>query len=252
MQWFRFYHEALDDPKVQTLDGDSFKSWVNLLCLCAKQDGLPRSINDIAFALRMTTDGCQTVLQRLSSAGLLDKVSGGVDGMHYAIHSWEKRQYKSDSSTDRVKRFRERSSNGSETVIETRPDTETDTDTEQIKKHTKKKPPSVDGFDLFWNEYPRKVGRGLAVKAWSKAIAKTLPATIMDGLNQWKRSKDFPSEEKYIPHATTWLNAERWLDQILVDNSNSQRVTTEDERNHYMEESKKWLSEFRKNQSLTS
>jgi hypothetical protein len=90
------------------------------------------------------------------------------------------------------------------------------------------------------------------VKAWSKAIAKTLPATIMDGLAQWKRSKDFPLEDKYIPHATTWLNGERWLDQILVDNSNSQRGTTEDERNHYMEESKKWLSEFRKNQSLTS
>jgi hypothetical protein len=127
------------------------------------------------------------------------------------------------------------------------PETERET-----KKEKKRIPPSVDGFDLFWNEYPRKVGRGLAVKAWSKAIAKTLPATIMDGLTQWKRSKDFPSEEKYIPHATTWLNAERWLDQILVDNSNSQRVTTEDERNHYMEESKKWLSEFRKNQSLTS
>ena len=252
MQWFRFWNEALDDPKVQQLDGDLFKSWVNLLCLCSKQEGLPRSVSDIAFALRMTTDGCQTVLQRLSSVGLLDKVSGGVDGMHYAIHGWGKRQFKSDSSTDRVKRFRERSSNDSETVIETRPDTDTDTDTEQIKKHTKKKPPSVDGFDLFWNEYPRKVGRGLAVKAWSKAIAKTLPATIVDGLNQWKRSKDFPLEDKYIPHATTWLNGERWLDQIPVDNSNSQRVTTDEERNHYMEESKKWLSEFRKNQSLTS
>ena len=127
------------------------------------------------------------------------------------------------------------------------PETERET-----KKEKKRIPPSVDGFDLFWNEYPRKVGRGLAVKAWSKAIAKTLPATIMDGLTQWKRSKDFPSEEKYIPHATTWLNAERWLDQIPVDNSNRQRETTEDERNHYMEESKKWLSEFRKNQSLTS
>jgi len=252
MQWFRFWNEALDDPKVQQLDGDLFKSWVNLLCLCSKQEGLPRSVSDIAFALRMTTDGCQTVLQRLSSVGLLDKVSGGVDGMHYAIHGWGKRQFKSDSSTDRVKRFRERYSNDSGTVVETAPDTDTDTDTEQIKKHTKKKPPSVDGFDLFWNEYPRKVGRGLAVKAWSKAIAKTLPSTIMDGLSQWKRSKDFPSEEKYIPHATTWLNAERWLDQILVDNSNRQRVTTDEERNHYLEESKRWLSEFKKNQSTNS
>ena len=124
--------------------------------------------------------------------------------------------------------------------------------TNNQKKERISRSTSSAEFDLFWNEYPRKVGRGLAVKAWSKAIAKTLPATIVDGLNQWKRSKDFPLEDKYIPHATTWLNGERWLDQIPVDNSNSQRVTTDEERNHYMEESKKWLSEFRKNQSLTS
>lgn len=252
MQWFRFWNEALDDPKVQQLDGDLFKSWVNLLCLCSKQEGLPRSVNDIAFALRMAPDGCQTVLQRLSSAGLLDKVSGGVDGMHYAIHSWEKRQYKSDSSTDRVKRFRERSSNVSETVIETRPDTDTDTDTKQIKKHTKKKSPSVDGFDLFWNEYPRKIGRGLAVKAWSKAIAKSSSDDIRSALARWKASRDFPAEEKYIPHASTWLNAERWLDNLQTESVAAVAQPTDLERNHYMEESKKWLSEFRKNQSLTS
>lgn len=252
MQWFRFWNEALDDPKVQQLDGDLFKSWVNLLCLCSKQEGLPRSVSDIAFALRMTTDGCQTVLQRLSSVGLLDKVSGGVDGMHYAIHGWGKRQFKSDSSTDRVKRFRERYSNDSETVVETAPDTETDTDTEQIKKLTKKKPPSADGFDLFWNEYPRKVGRGLAVKAWSKAIAKSSSDDIRSALARWKTSRDFPTEEKYIPHASTWLNAERWLDNLQTESVAAVAQPTDLERNHYMEESKKWLSEFRKNQSLTS
>ncbi len=137
MHWFRFYNEALDDPKVQRLDGDTFKTWVNLLCLCARHDGLPKSIQDISFALRVDVHGCSTVLSRLADAGLLDRLHGGVDGMHYAIHAWDKRQYKSDTSTERVKRFRERSSNATETVNETPPDTETDTETDKIQRRKK-------------------------------------------------------------------------------------------------------------------
>lgn len=137
MHWFRFYNEALDDPKVQRLDGDTFKTWVNLLCLCARHDGLPKSIQDISFALRLDVHGCSTVLSRLADGGLLDRLHGGTHGMHYGVHGWDKRQYKSDTSTDRVKRFRKRFSNVTETVNETPPDTETETDTEKIQRRKK-------------------------------------------------------------------------------------------------------------------
>jgi hypothetical protein len=71
----------------------------------------------------------------LADAGLLDRLNGGAHGMHYGVHGWEKRQYKSDTSTDRVKRFRKRSSNVDETVIETAPETDTDTDTDKSNNY---------------------------------------------------------------------------------------------------------------------
>ena len=49
--WFRFYAEALNDPKVQRLDGETFKGWVNLLCLAKAHDGTLPDIPDIAFGL---------------------------------------------------------------------------------------------------------------------------------------------------------------------------------------------------------
>lgn len=136
LPWFRFYHEALDDPKIQTLPPDLFKHWVNLLCLCCRNDGLPTDLADLGFALRIDMTGgltgVATVCERLCERGLLEKRSGGPNGMHYAIHAWDKRQYKSDTSTDRVKRFRQRSKNVTETVNATGhvtvPDTETDTE----------------------------------------------------------------------------------------------------------------------------
>lgn len=121
-RWFRFYIEALDDPKVQTLDGDTFKAWINMLTLTAKHDGKLPPVADIAFALRCDITVVERYIERLSNGGLIDRLNGGVNGYHYAPHNWDKRQYKSDTSTDRVKRFRKRS----ETVTVTPPETETE------------------------------------------------------------------------------------------------------------------------------
>lgn len=154
-RWFRFYTEALDDPKVQRLDGETFKLWVNLLCLTAKHDGTLPSVSDISFALRIDEIACQSLLDRLLIAGLIDTLKGGPNGCRIAPHGWSERQYKSDTSTDRVKRFRERYKN----VSETAPDTETDTDTETEIKETKaKKAPKgvlkpADVSDEVWSDF---------------------------------------------------------------------------------------------------
>lgn len=121
--WFRYHIEALDDPKVQLLSGDDFKTWVNLLCIAAKNNGKLPAIEDISFSLRRPSDAIEAVLERFLSATLIDKVSGGVNGYHYAPHGWKERQYKSDTSTERVKRFRA-------TVTETAPEPDTEPDTE--------------------------------------------------------------------------------------------------------------------------
>ena len=124
-QWFRMYAEVLEDPKVQRLSGDDFKGWVNLLCLTAKHDGLLPDPSDIAFALRIDEKKAAKLVDRMISAGLLVREETGLKP-----HKWDQRQYKSDVSTDRVKRFRERSKKQSGTETETAPEAETDTETE--------------------------------------------------------------------------------------------------------------------------
>ncbi len=128
--WFRMYSEVLNDPKVQFLPDDVFKHWVNLLCLACDNNGvIAGDINAIAFALRISPNGALTVLERLLNGGLIEKLTGGSNGYRYAPHGWGKRQYKSDTSTERVKRFR----NVSETP-RARTDTDTDTDTDKKKE----------------------------------------------------------------------------------------------------------------------
>jgi hypothetical protein len=63
-------------------------------------------------------------------------------------------------------------------------------------------------FETWWQAYPRKVAKGTAAKAYAKALTLTDADTLLGALDrEW-------GTRKYIPHPTTWLNAQRWLDEI--------------------------------------
>lgn len=103
-RWFRYYDDALNDPKVQRLPGDLFKAWVNILCVAAKNGGLLPSVEDVAFGLRTSPAKAGAIVAELARDRLLDPVVGG----YFRPHNWDGRQFKSDVSTDRVREFRER------------------------------------------------------------------------------------------------------------------------------------------------
>ena len=104
MKWFRFHTEVLDDPKVQRLNATVFRFWVNLLCLAASADGAIPTVDDVAFRLRMSTHDAGQYLDELILAGLVDIQPDGSR----MIHNWSRRQYRSDNSTERVRRHRAR------------------------------------------------------------------------------------------------------------------------------------------------
>lgn len=67
-------------------------------------------------------------------------------------------------------------------------------------------------FDEFWLAYPKKKGKGSARPAFKRARGKAEQARIMAGLAQANAAwRDI--EPRFIPHPTTWLNDERWLDE---------------------------------------
>lgn len=133
-RWFRVYDDMVDDPKVQRLGPDLFKALVNLWCLASKNNGLIPCVADIAFKLRLKSERVLKILAELSACGLIDETEG-----HLVPHNWNNRQYKSDVSNERVKRYRERQSNGDCNVTEAVTVTPPETDTEQIQSRAEKK-----------------------------------------------------------------------------------------------------------------
>jgi hypothetical protein len=70
-------------------------------------------------------------------------------------------------------------------------------------------------FSDFWLLYPRRVAKKEAAKAWDK-LTPTAQVAAVTGLVAWRRvwaKRDLD----YVPHAASWLNGERWEDEIPPD-----------------------------------
>lgn len=89
---------------------------------------------------------------------------------------------------------------------------ETNINKETIKRDTEVSVVEDFDFDVFWNEYPKKVDKQSAIRAWKKIKPdEQLMTQIMDGLRKWKDSDQWSKENgQYIPYPATWLNKRRW------------------------------------------
>lgn len=92
----------------------------------------------------------------------------------------------------------------------------------RVKEKTTPKAPKGAGereslradFDAFWNVWPRKVCKDAAEKAFAKAIKAAPLATILAGVEAGKRTDQWRKDGgQFIPHAATWLNGKRWMDE---------------------------------------
>jgi len=114
--------------------------------------------------------------------------------------------------------------NDNDNDISTKVDIGSSPDGEDIKKplhHSANDgiatPHNPDMFDHFWKKYPRKVGKGAAIKSWNRIkpnndLANKIIQAVENnasGNPQWKRDNG-----QFIPHPATWLNQGRWDDDI--------------------------------------
>ena len=78
----------------------------------------------------------------------------------------------------------------------------------------------IDRFDIFWKQYPRKVAKPNAQKAWNKIKPDDVVLKkMLDAINQQGLSS---KEIQFVPHPATWLNAQRWEDEISVQSNMNQ------------------------------
>jgi hypothetical protein len=78
-------------------------------------------------------------------------------------------------------------------------------------------------FEQFWQIYPRKVGKLTAKRSWEKLSQvnqqKALEA-IVEHRKYWVAKG---TEWEFIPHASSWLNQERFFDEIVLEQKENKK-----------------------------
>ena len=245
--WFRLYSEIIEDEKLVLLAFED--RWHYVAVLCLKNKGLldseknkDRLHRKIAAKLGLSESATSELKRRLMDEKLIDA--------NWQPVGWDERQFKNDSSKDRVRKYRERKNklnenndidvcNGDVTLQDrysnenvTVQETETEADTETEEEKEKKK--DMCDFDVFWSHYPKKVAKKSAKKAWEKLKPdKELQGWIINAVNLAKNTKQWKKDGgDYIPMPSTYLNGRRWEDEIGIDTpqSRAQKIANDMER----------------------
>ena len=81
-----------------------------------------------------------------------------------------------------------------------------------------KKEERMKWFEEWWEEYPRKVGKGKCREKYLKVVTdEDKHVQLMAAIR--KQNEVYKNKElQYIPYPETWLNQERWEDELQPEN----------------------------------
>lgn len=210
LPWFRMYADAIDDEKLRLL---SFEDrWHFVAILCCKRKGILDTDDSpallrrkMAVKLGLAARELDAMADRLGELGLIDPET-------FQPAAWDQRQFKSDTSKERVRAHRERMKQGCN-VTETDASVSVTASAGDVVLALEAIAAKTSGFADWWAVYPHKTGRKPCEAKWKAAgldaIADTL---IADTLK--RATKDSGWLGGYVPNPLTYLNQERWNDDL--------------------------------------
>lgn len=194
--WFRMYAEFATDPKVQMLSEVEQRRFIMALCLRCSNEHVTLHDEEVAFQLRISNDEWLKTKQVLVAKGLLDAENSPTN--------WDKRQYVSDSSAERVARHRERKKQEKQACNVTVTPPDTDTDTEEANASVASKLPTCPTGSVV-EAYHENLPELPAVRLLNDSRRKAISAFWRWVLTSKKSNGD--------PRAT---NAQEALDWIVA------------------------------------
>jgi len=178
--WVKLYRDILDDPDWHELEGESAKILVALWLIASEDPEKAGSLPDarkLCFRLRVQESVLNKALSRLSHWLERDDIELISD--RYQLDAPEERRDRGETDTC--------SPSASESAD--------------------------DGFASFWGQYPKKVAKPAAEKAWKKArpdldiVLKAIAAQASS--DAWRKDSG-----QFIPNPATWINQRRWEDEL--------------------------------------
>lgn len=200
MKWFKLYTELAQHPRLRIL---SFEDrWHYISLMCAKADGTLDQDNEklrdqmLSVHLGLTPVEMAAVKDRLMDVELIAD--------DWDIINWEDKQSSDATGAARKRRQRAREKLAKEEKIRNK-NTEQDVTVTGQSRDIEKE----ETAERIWKLFPKKVAKAKCVKKLDRLDTATLGLIEKD-----LRARVWPTETRYILNPETYINQERWLDEI--------------------------------------
>jgi len=224
-----------DDPAFQNEPFSEREAWIWMICeaqwkprqrrvgkviVNVDRGQLAHSTRFLAEAWKWSHAKVRRYLDRLEKLKLIRRESGtGVSVITLCKYNEYQLSPQSSGTEAAQKRHRSGTNQNKDEIREE--GKERDTNVSLALVAPKTKPPDL--FSEFWDRYPRKASKAEAHKAYARAMKKIAHDDLMFALSERLPALEM-KEKKFIPHASTWLNQERWNDELDADsNTNGSR-----------------------------
>lgn len=206
--WIKLHRQLLEWEWYQ--DNNTFRVFLHLLLTARYEDGhslgVPVSRGQVITGRRklsaelgLSEKEIRTALDKLERTGeIIKKTANKYSIITVCNYS----EYQSEEMDDGPAKGQQRASKGP-------------LNKKERNKETSLEPESDPRFMEFWSRYPRKVNRPAAYKAWrKKGCGNGLFKEVMAGLEKYIDGPWIDRDQQFIPHAASWLNGERWNDEM--------------------------------------
>lgn len=240
MDWFKFYaSEYMTDPKILALTTEESHCWTILLCFAAIHRGvIPNLTEEVLMRVAKLTPGTDAwnasigVLKKFERNGMVTICNDDATECNgdVTLTNWKKRQAIPMSSAERSRKFRSHDATEcNEPELHQGVKCNETCLTLSSNSNSNNKEIVLERFDRFWSAYPRKVSKKKAMEAWMKlAPSEELTRKIIAAVKARAQMKDWQKEDgAFIPHPATYLNQERWTDQVGISKPEIKNKYTE-------------------------
>lgn len=238
VKWIKIVTDIFDDEKMLLIesapDADAIiVIWFKLLCLAGKQNnGGIFMLNDkIAFTdemlatiFRRQINTVRLALNMFERFGMIEVIDNVI-----SIPNWEKHQsldaLEAKKLRDRAYQAKKRAEVKQLVQNNRLMSDELSSDNRLIEEDKNKiridKNKIEEDFELFWQAYPKKKSKGEAYKAFKK-IKNVNVQTMINAVEEQKNTSQWKKDDgQFIPYPATWLNQQRWEDEVdnVIKNS---------------------------------
>ena len=219
--WFPFYYQAwMTDMNVQMLSHSEKGLYIDMLCSCFNEDGLPTDHKMLKRLFKCDEDDLQMVVTLFHERDgkLHNKKLDEIKADQAEVSKKKSEAGKASAQARKAKRLAQVTP--VEHVLKsvaTEPQQNPTSREEEsrVEKSKEKDTTASDDAERVYQAYPRKTAKQAGLKAINKALKTMTAEQLVEHLTSYSESVK-EKDKQYLPHPATYFNQGRHLEPVEI------------------------------------